>query len=299
MPRFSWSAAVITAQYGRVSALAAALADWKPEPVETTRRVDPWQVDAFARLLDAPAAGPVLPPLWHWFHLLDHPAQAELGPDGHPAAGGFLPPVPGRKRMFAGGRWRSSAPIPVGAELSARSEVADVVLKSGRSGEMAFVTVRHVLSVDGAAAGVEEQDIVYRSEPAGTPVRTPARPAADAPPAEGDWRLEQATDETLLSRFSGLTYNGHRIHYDRDYTTGVEGYPDLVVHGPLLALLALELPRRHAPGTPVAEFSYRLVRPAFLPSRIEATATVSGADLELAVGALGVGPSLTATAVLG
>jgi 3-methylfumaryl-CoA hydratase len=151
---------------GIMSTLAAALADWKPESTQIVRRVDPWQATAFAALLDAPAPATSLPPLWHWFHLLGHPAQAELGADGHPTAAAFLPPIPGRKRMFAGGRLRQKAPIRFGADLAARSEIADVVLKNGRSGEMAFVTVRHVLAVDGAEVAVEEQDIVYRSEPA-------------------------------------------------------------------------------------------------------------------------------------
>jgi 3-methylfumaryl-CoA hydratase len=283
--------------------LRESLAGWAPEPVESTRRVDPWAAAAFADLLDTPlrpslAPGDPLPPLWHWFYLLDHPAQSELGADGHPAAGRFLPPIPGRRRMFAGGRWHQKGPIPVGAELACRSEVADVAVKTGRSGELAFVTVRHVLSVGGAAVATEEQDIVYRSEPPGAPVRRLERPAADAPAATSDWREVRATDETLLFRFSALTYNGHRIHYDRTYATETEGYPDLVVHGPLLALLACELPRVHASARPVSEFAYRLVRPAFVPAEIEATATVDGTRLDIAVGAVGVGPSLTATAVL-
>ncbi|TQM11784.1 FAS1-like dehydratase domain-containing protein [Pseudonocardia kunmingensis] len=282
-------------------ALAAALAGWQPEPVESCRRVDPWAAAAFADLLDSPvrpAPGDPLPPLWHWFSLLDHPRQSALGADGHPAEGGFLPPLPDRRRMFAGGRWRRHGAVPVGSELACRSQVADVAVKTGRSGEMAFVTVRHELTVDGAPAATEEQDIVYRSEPAGAPVRRLERPAADGPPASGTWRDVQATDEALLFRFSALTYNAHRIHYDRTYATQVEGYPDLVVHGPLLALLALELPRVHAPGAAVTEFTYRLVRPAFVPADVEATATVDGPRLDIAVGAVGVGPSLTATAVL-
>jgi 3-methylfumaryl-CoA hydratase len=295
--------------------------------------------------------------MWHWFTLLEHPAQADLGADGHPARGPFLPPIPGRRRMWAGGRLRLTAPIPVGAQLSARSSVATVSVKPGRRGELAFVTVRHELSVDGALAGVEEQDIVYRSEPdrtaprrrtetpeppetpgpraapgppetpgtpaapespeapeppeasdlrqpRGTPAapelpeppETPASPAAHGP--SGTWRAELATDPVLLFRFSALTYNGHRIHYDRPYTTQVEGYPDLVVHGPLLALLALELPRIHAPGRTVRSFDYRLVRPAFVPATMVSEGRPEGATVELTVAAKGASPSLTATATL-
>jgi 3-methylfumaryl-CoA hydratase len=275
--------------------LAETLEGWRPGTVELTRRVDPWFAAAFADLLDAPPPGATLPPLWHWFVLLDHPARSNTGADGHPADAPFLPPIPGRRRMFAGGRLRQEAPIPIGAELSSRSGVSDVRVKTGRTGEMAFVTVRHELLVDGATAGVEEQDIVYRSEPPGTPARTLPPAEAGVADPEGEWRVDLDTDPVLLFRFSALTYNGHRIHYDRPYATQVEGYPDLVVHGPLLALLALELPRRHAPDRPVRSFEYRLVRPAFVPSRIVSAGRVQGPEVDVVVGAQGAGPSLTAT----
>jgi 3-methylfumaryl-CoA hydratase len=321
--------------------LTESLKDWHPGSAEMSRRVDPWPAAAFAGLIGAPVppleTGDPLPPMWHWFTLLEHPAQAELGADGHPARGPFLPPIPGRRRMWAGGKLRLAAPIPVGAQLSARSSVAAVSVKSGHRGELAFVTVRHELSVDGARVGVEEQDIVYRSEPdraaarrktpetpgtpaapgppgtPGTPAapgppETPGTPAAPGPPktpstpaapdASGAWRAELATDPVLLFRFSALTYNGHRIHYDRPYATQVEGYPDLVVHGPLLALLALELPRIHAPGRVVRSFGYRLVRPAFVPATMVSEARPEGASVELTVAARGAPPSLTATATL-
>jgi 3-methylfumaryl-CoA hydratase len=323
------------------SALVRSLKDWQPGSAEMSRRVDPWPAEAFAGLIGAPVppleAGDPLPPMWHWFTLLEHPAQAELGADGHLARGPFLPPIPGRRRMWAGGRLRLAAPIPVGAQLSARSSVAAVSVKSGRRGELAFVTVRHELSVDDAPVGVEEQDIVYRSEPDQTaprrktpetletpaaprphatpgapvapgPPAAPGTPAAPGPPAtpgtpaaakpSGAWRAELATDPVLLFRFSALTYNGHRIHYDRPYATQVEGYPDLVAHGPLLALLALELPRVHAPGRVVRSFGYRLVRPAFVPATMVGDARPEGATVELTVAAKGAPPSLTATATL-
>jgi len=275
------------------ASLADALEGWRPEPVEMVRRADPWFAEAFADLLDAPRPEQ-LPPLWHWLVLLGHPAGSNTGADGHPASGPFLPPIPGRRRMFAGGRLRQDAPIPLGAELSSRATVSDVTVKTGRSGEMAFVTVRTELAVDGAPVGVEEQDIVYRSEPPGTPPRTLPPPETDQPEPEGEWRLELATDPVLLFRFSALTYNGHRIHYDKQYATDTEGYPGLVVHGPLLALLALELPRRHAPERAVRSFEYRLVRPAFVPARIVAAANAQGSEAEVVVAARGAGPSLTA-----
>src|SRR5215472_8643314 len=282
--------------------LTELLKDWQPGSAVTSRRVDPWPAEAFVGLIGAPVppleTGDPLPPMWHWFTLLEHPAQAELGADGHPARGPFLPPIPGRRRMWAGGRLRLAAPILVGAQLSARSSVAAVSVKSGRSGELAFVTVRHELAVDGAAAGVEEQDIVYRSQPDGVPAPAVARPETGMPDPEGQWRLELATGPVLLFRFSALTYNAHRIHYDRPYATQAEGYPDLVVHGPLLALLALELPRVHAPGRPVRSFGSRLVRPAFAPATMVSEARPEGTTVELTVAAKGVPPSLTATATL-
>ena len=283
--------------------LADVLKDWRPGTVQMSRLVDPWSAAAFAGLIGASepplGRGDPLPPMWHWFTLLDHPAQGEIGVDGHPADGPFLPPIPGRRRMFAGGRLRQHVPIQVGAELSSRSSVARVAVKSGRSGELAFVTIRHELSVDGAVAGVEEQDIIYRSEPEGAAPRAVPRPAAGGAEPAGEWRSELITDPVLLFRFSALTFNGHRIHYDQPYATQVEGYPDLVVHGPLLALLALELPRVHAPDRVVRSFDYRLVQPAFLPSRVTSVGRPHATEAEITVAAEGASPSLTATVGLG
>lgn len=285
------------------SILAKSMHGWEPGAVSLARRVDPWSAEAFAGLIgtDPPSLtdGDPLPPMWHWFTLLEHPATSEIGADGHPADGPFLPPIPGRRRMFAGGRLSLSAPIPVGAELSCRSSVRNVTVKQGRTGEMAFVTVRHELAADGARVGAEEQDIVYRCEPPGTPPRAMSRPEGGEPEPAGDWRLGIDTDPVLLFRFSALTYNGHRIHYDRDYATTAEGYPDLVIHGPLLALLALELPRLHAPDKTVRAFEYRLVRPAFVPARIvSAAAPPADGTVDAAVAAVGAGPSLTAKITL-
>jgi len=283
--------------------LADSLADWRPGALELARGVDPWPAAAFAGLIGAPEPplknGDPLPPMWHWFTLLEHPATAEIGIDGHPKDGHFLPPIPGRRRMFAGGRLNVHAPIPVGSLLSSRSEVANIAIKSGRSGEMAFVTIRTELTADGVLAGVEEQDIVYRSEPGGTPQRTMQRPEAGIPDPPGQWQRRLGTDPVLLFRFSALTYNGHRIHYDLPYATGQEGYPGLVIHGPLLALLALDLPRLHAPDARLRSFEYRLVRPAFAPTTVIATGQpAQDGTVELTVSASGAAPSLTARAVI-
>ncbi|WP_037064418.1 MaoC family dehydratase N-terminal domain-containing protein [Pseudonocardia acaciae] len=286
-----------------MSGLAEYLRDWSPRPVERSDRVTSWAVDAFAALLDQPsplAGGRAeLPPLWHWFGFLDHPAQSELGADGHPADGRFLPPIPHRRRMFAGGRWYQRRPLPVERPVSCRSAVASVEVKTGRSGEMAFVTVRNEFVVDGAdgePSVTEEQDIVYRSQPDPPPgaapaSRAPAAPAGTEQQQPPEHELELTPDPALLFRFSALTYNGHRIHYDQPYVTGVEGYPGLVVHGPLLALLALELPRRHRPDRRVTEFRYRLRRPAFAGQTLRARSV--GDELE--VGVPGAPASLTAS----
>ncbi|MHA6795024.1 FAS1-like dehydratase domain-containing protein [Pseudonocardia bannensis] len=286
--------------------LAAHVEDWAPGPVQSSARLDRWPSDAFAGVLDQPspihASGDPLPPLWHWFHFLDHPAQAELGEDGHPAAGHFLPPIPDRRRMFAGARLEVREPMRIGEEIVRRSVLADVTPKQGRSGDMLFVTVRHEFLRDGSAVVVEEQDIVYRSQPAGEQRGGPPVPASAEPgPAPaGAWRARLDPDPAMLFRFSALTYNTHRIHYDRPYVTGVEGYPDLVVHGPLLALLLLELPRRHAPDRPVTGFAFRLSRPAFAGTPIVADGVPGpGPDVELRAGVPGQPPSITGTGRLG
>ena len=292
--------------------LADSLADWRPGAVEMVRRVDPWPAAAFAGLIGAPEPalkdGDPLPPMWHWFTLLEHPATAEIGIDGHPKDGHLLPPIPGRRRMFAGGRLHVHAPIPVGSLLSSRSEVASIAIKSGRSGEMAFVTVRAELTADGVLAAVEEQDIVYRSESAQGGLGKRESPQAVTSGGHrgvgprgkaGNWHSELATDPVLLFRFSALTYNGHRIHYDLPYATEEEGYPGLVIHGPLLALLALDLPRVHAPDATLRSFEYRLVRPAFAPATVVAVGQPpQDGMVELTVSAAGAEPSLTARAVL-
>ena len=237
---------------GTGSVLADALRDWAPGTVRLSRRVDPWPAAAFADLIGAVPPrldpGDPLPPLWHWFYLLDHPAQSAIGADGHPADGPFLPPIPGRRRMFAGGRLRQDAPIPVGAELSSRPPSRSVV------GEIRPQRRAGVRDRAPRADGRRRPRSASRSRTSSTapspraPPRAPyPGPGTGGPEPAGEWRSGLATDPVLLFRFSALTYNGHRIHYDRPYATQAEGYPDLVVHGPLLALLALELPRIHAP----------------------------------------------------
>lgn len=250
--------------------LAEVAETWRPEPTTTTGLVDALPAISFAGLLDTPPPatgdGDPLPPLWHWMYLLDRPAAAQIGPDGHPLAGPFLPPLPERRRMFVGGRLQVSAPIRVGMTLTRRSEVVKVEAKTGGTGEMLFVRVRDSYSSGADELMVEERQLIYRSGNASTASPAPT----SAPPTEVDapWKLAFRPDPVALFRFSALTYNAHRIHYDAAYAREVEGYPGLVVHGPLLALLTLELPRRHAPDRTVAEFSFQARRPAFSSHRL-------------------------------
>jgi 3-methylfumaryl-CoA hydratase len=216
-------------------------------------------IAALAATLDIdappPRPGDRLPPLWHWLYFLPVHRQSELGPDGHPKRGGFLPPVALPRRMWAGGRLEFLRPLHVGERISRTSTIADVQHKEGRSGPLVFVLVRHEISGEGGVALTEEHDIVYRGHAA----------ASEAPtaPVDADWVRDVHSDDVLLFRYSALTFNGHRIHYDRRYATEVEGYPGLVVHGPLIATLSIDLIRRHLPEASIDRFSFRAVSPIF------------------------------------
>jgi len=200
-----------------------------------------------------------LPPLWHWLYFLDATPRADIGPDGHAAKGGFLPPISLPRRMYAGGRLTFPGGLAFGAPAERVSTVASIAEKSGRSGPLAFVTVRHEISQHGALVTTEEHDIVYRE------AARPGAPPAPAPRAERAVAVEETVqpDEVMLFRFSALTFNGHRIHYDHPYVTGVEGYPGLIVHGPLIAMLLFEFARRTEGGRDVAAFSFRAASPLF------------------------------------
>lgn len=203
--------------------------------------------------------GDALPPLWHWLYFLPRVAQSALGTDGHPQRGGFLPPVELPRRMFAGARTQFHFPLRIGAPAVREGTVLDVNEKHGKSGTLVFVTVRYRISQREGICVEEQQDIVYR-EP-GAAVPAPRR--GDWPRApEGAWTKVVTPDPMLLFRFSALTFNAHRIHYDRPYATAEEGYPGLVVHGPLTAIQLMELVRHNA-TRPVASFSFRGQAPLF------------------------------------
>lgn len=206
----------------------------------------------------APQAGEVLPPLWQWCFFQPAVADTGLGADGHPARGGFLPPADNRNRMWAGGRVEFHAPLKVGADASRVSTILQVEEKVGRTGSLLFVTVQHDYLQGGQLAVREEQDIVYR-EP------TPPKLAGGAALPQADWQESITPTPTLLFRYSAVTFNGHRIHYDWPYVTETEGYPGLVVHGPLMATLNLRAFCRANPDAKLQRFAYRGMRPLIAP----------------------------------
>lgn len=262
--------------------------------------ISPATAQAAAALFDedpqAVQPGAELPPLWHWFYFLPKAAQSGLGSDGHPRREGssFMPPMPYPRRMFAGARVRWHRPLLIGQAVRREAEIRDIVKKPGRSGGLAFVTVAHRFyqpAGAGARGGAndpqqaspgelcleEEQDIVYR-EP-GPPLRRPEPVELPAVPA-GTWSRIVVPDTRLLFRFSALTFNAHRIHYDRPYATGEEGYPGLVVHGPLTAMLLLQMVRENTQQA-VTSFRFRSQAPLFDLATFRLIGIPSGDQVEL------------------
>ena len=224
--------------------------------------LSPFKAQALATALDRQSglqAGDNLPPAWQWLYFVDTPLASETGVDGHPKTGGFLPPVPLPRRMWAAGKFEIHSPLILGKPAEQTSTIKSVDLKSGKSGTLIFVTVEHNTRQDGELCLSEEQNIVYRDMPtAPAPL-----PDGEAAPLDADWRMEITPDPVLLFRYSALTYNGHRIHYDRDYAVNTEFYPALVVHGPLLATLLAELVAKNIPDAQMETFAFRAQRPSF------------------------------------
>lgn len=286
----------------RLPPLEAQVAGWAPAPV---RRAGDVLLEPAARLADLLGASAErfaggLPLLWHWVQLLPWPSSASLGADGHPAEGGFLPPLADRRRMIAGGRCTVDAPLEIGREAEVETSLARAEVKHGRSGPLLHVTVRSDYRQSGRVRVREEQDLVYRSGPVERRDGASARPAPEPTSAPG---AAFTADPVLLFRFSALTENAHRIHYDQPYATGVEGYPGLVVHGPLLALLMAE--QGHlASGLPVQSIDFRFRRPVFVGEHVTVVAAEDDGAPDAARLLLSVrGPSgdvrATASAVLG
>lgn len=242
---------------------AADVREWIGRTETRHDRVTPRPVAALSATLDRndpdPASGDPLPPLWHWLYFLPRDCSSALGPEGHARTGGLLPPSPLPRRMWAGSRIQFHRALHVGDDLRRVSTIHDVRETEGRSGALMFVVVRHQISRGGEPALTEEHDIVYREGP-----KPDARaPEPERPPTGAVWTRRIDPDDVLLFRYSALTFNSHRIHYDWRYATEVEGYPGLVVHGPLVATLLMDLVRREAPRTHVRQFRFRAVAPLF------------------------------------
>lgn len=255
------------------------------EVVERTELLAPGPANALGALLGVPVPdlehGAGLPITWHWLYLLERPAQADLGPDGHPVRNTIpAPPGPRRRRMWAGGQVLSRAALRCGEPATRRTRVLATTEKEGRTGRLTFVTVGHQIEQGGVVVVEERQDIVYRDA-----VNGPAqedRIAEPHPAAPDEWEIE--VSPTLLFRFSALTYNAHRIHYDRDYARNVEGYPGLVTHGPLQALVMAEAGRaRGIVPAPTAAFDYRLISPLFDHQGMVSRAVVDGRDVHTSI----------------
>lgn len=210
----------------------------------------------------ATVTGHTLPPCWHWLYFPPLYRQSELGADGHARLGEFHPPVPLPRRMWAGSRLEFLRAPRLGDTITKTTRITAIDGKQGRDGPLLFIRLHHEVATTGGLLVVEAQDIVYRG---GAPIAGSARTGTPAP-EECDWAIERQPDELLLFRYSALTFNSHRIHYDYRYATAVEGYPGLVVHGPLIAMLLLEGLSANVAGARVARFTFRAVRPAFAGS---------------------------------
>lgn len=259
---------------------AANLQDWIGRRHEIEDVLHPRAARFMQATLDRPPslkAGDPLPPLWHWLYFLETDPASALGRDGHSKRGGFLPPVALPRRMWAGGRFRFHEPLLLGETIRKTSTIAAISEKTGRTGKLCFVTLRHDYSCGETLALTEEHDIVYREDPH----PDAPKPAPKAAPDDARWMREIRPNSTLLFRYSALTFNGHRIHYDVDYAREIEGYPGLVFHGPLTATLMIDLALEKNPGSEPASYSYRALAPIAdtAPFFIEGRPTAGGVDL--------------------
>jgi 3-methylfumaryl-CoA hydratase len=274
------------------------LQQWVGRSETRTDTIDARPVALLSATLDRddppPCVGDALPPLWHWLYFLPVYRVSEAGPDGHEKRGGFLPPVPLPRRMWAGSRLDWTRPLRIGETVTRVSRIASITSKRGSSGELVFVVVRHELSNAEGFALAEEHDIVYRDLSAGG--AAPAVRVAEAP----QWARRITPDDVLLFRYSALTFNSHRIHYDRRYATENEGYPGLVVHGPLLATLLADLPRRHGLGETLRRFEFRARSPLFDVAPFDVCGAADESDGTLSLWAQGENGALAmqATATL-
>jgi 3-methylfumaryl-CoA hydratase len=241
-----------------------------------------------------PKTGDAAPFTTHWGLAQPVYPMSMLGPDGHPTRGGFLPPVPLPRRMWAGGELQFIEPLRVGDEATRASRIADVTVKNGSTGTLCFVSVEHTITTARGIAIRERQDIVYRDMPTGGKNAAPAKPAATPPAAKH--RQTHISDPVLLFRYSALTFNGHRIHYDRDYVTKVEGYPGLIVHGPMQAALLVEFAAHLHGGIAPKKFSYRGLQPLFEGGEFSVNANEIAEGLDIWVANANGAPTMRGTA---
>jgi len=241
-----------------------------------------------------PKRGDAAPFTTHWCLAQPVYPMSMLGPDGHPTRGGFLPPVPLPRRMWAGGELQFVEPLRVGDEATRSSRISDVTVKNGSTGTLCFVSVEHIISTSRGVAIRERQDIVYRDMPSGGKNATPAKPAAAPPTARH--RQTHLSDPVLLFRYSALTFNGHRIHYDRDYVTKVEGYPGLIFHGPMQAALLVEFAAHLHGGIAPKTFSYRGLQPLFEGGEFSVNANEIAEGLDIWVANAEGAPTMRGTA---
>jgi 3-methylfumaryl-CoA hydratase len=262
---------------GCIEVSTADLTPWVGRTEVRVDRVDQRTAQALAATLDLDPytmkMGAELPPLWHWVYFTPNARRNEVGSDGHPTRGGFLPPVDLPNRMWAGGRLSFLRPLQVGEAVSRSSRIVRCERKNGRSGELVFVTVEHSISGKRGVCLIEEQDIVYRQPaPKGSPL------AGAVIEGHAEYRQPIHPDPVLLFRYSALTFNAHRIHYDQPYATQEEGYPGLIVHGPLAATLLLEAFRVTHPAKRIRSFTFRAVGPLFSTADFDVCGQLTGPD---------------------
>lgn len=261
-----------------MSEAASNVMDWIGRTEDTVDYTTPSGVARMSATLDRddppPRNGDPLPPGWHWIYFNATPLARNIRPDGHPLLGDFWPPVGLPRRMFAGARMTFHKPLKLGEEVNRRAEITSITEKEGRNGRLAFVGLRVAFEGSEGIAITEEQDIVYRPEPG--PNDQP--PPPQSPPENPTFSRVLTPDPVLLFRFSAMTFNGHRIHYDHPYVTGVEKYAGLVVHGPLMAILMVDLLRREIPDLDhrLESFSYRGMRPVTATGDITIAALQDG-----------------------
>lgn len=238
---------------------------WLDNQTTTACEITPIPAQCMAATLDQDDTfqpGDPLPPGRHWLYFHEPARTSDLGPDGHAELGGFLPLLPLPRRMWAGGRLQYHRPLRIGDQAERRSTITAITPKEGRSGSLCFVEVTHEISVSGERCITEVQNLAYREKAApGEPL-----PPADPAPTDAQFSETRHPSPALLFRYSALTFNSHRIHYDADYCRAEEGYPNLVVHGPLIATLLLDLFRTQFPDDPITDFTYRARSPLFNPA---------------------------------